>query len=156
MRDAFAPFGQVIEMADAPDFAFNEGRAERWADLVKGEVDAAGRLGVSLCRSRPVANPYELTFLERHPLGSQAFMPLDARPFLVIVAPDAKGVPGEPVIFVTNGGQGINYARGTWHGALAPIGSEQRFLIYDRVAGEGDNLEVHEFREAVLIEFDEG
>ncbi len=103
------------------------------------------RLGVSLARARPYALPLRLELVERHPLGSQAFVPLGPDPFLVIVAPDEYGVPGEPVAFLTRPGQGVNYLPNVWHGVLAPLGREARFLIVDRVEGEGVNLEEHRY-----------
>lgn len=150
-KEAFAPFGQVIEMRGDFDFTFNEGRADRWLDMVDMDVDAAGRIGVSLCVSRPITLPYSVTFVENHPLASQAFIPLNERPFLVIVAHEAGGQVQPPEAFLTNGHQGINYARGTWHGVLSPIDQDQNFLIIDRVAGDGDNLEIYEYPEPILI-----
>ena len=88
--------------------------------------------------------------VERHPLGSQAFFPLNDQPFLVIVAPDDGGTPGRPRAFLTNGRQGVNYHRNTWHGILTPLDREQRFLIVDR-KGEGDNLEEFFFERPFLI-----
>ncbi len=147
----FAPFGQVIEMEGDFDFTFNEGRADRWLDLANLEVDEQGRMGVSLCTSRPITLPYQVNYVERHPLASQAFIPLNETPFLVIVAHDEGGKPSTPLAFLTNGFQGINYTRNTWHGVLSPIDHDQRFLIIDRVAGDGENLELHEYKKSPMI-----
>ena len=150
-RAAFAPFGQVIDTGGAAPLSVNDGRAERFHDLAR--IEFAGphpRPLLSIFRSKPVAMPYTLTFLERHPLGSQAFHPLSPRPFLVIVAPDDGGVPGTPLAFVTAPGQGVNYATGTWHGALAPLDEVSEFLIIDR-GGDGNNLEIHTLETPVTV-----
>lgn len=149
--ESFAPFGQVLETKGAFDFVFNEGRADRWHDFLKSEVDEDGRIGVSFCISRPVVLPFTLTMVERHPLASQAFIPLNEEPFLIIVAEDDNGVPKTPKIFLSNGQQGINYARNTWHGVLSPLDRDQRFVIIDRVEGKGENLQVHNFEHKIEI-----
>lgn len=139
-KEAFAPFGQVVEMAGAEPFAMNAGRAQRFYDLAK--VELAGpdpRPIVSLARSQPATLPYALTMMERHPLGSQMFFPLGATRFLVTVAPDDNGRPGTPLAFVAGPGQGVNYARNAWHGVLTPLDAAADFIIVDR-GGAGDNL----------------
>ena len=135
--DAFAPWGEVLETAGAPDRIINEGRCGRWHD--RARLDAAP-VGVSLLRSGSVRLPYAFRLVERHPLGSQAFIPMTEHPFLVIVAPDEAGVPGRPRAFLTAPGQGINLARGAWHGVLTPLADPGLFAVVDR-CGEGPNLE---------------
>ena len=147
----FAPFGDVIEAAGPPSFGFNGGMADRFHDLARTEVVGEGaRIGVSIGRSRPYELPLKLTLVERHPLGSQAFVPLTGDPFLVVVAPDEDGAPGTPLAFLTAPGQGVNYLRGVWHGVLAPLGREAPFLIVDRI-GTGDNLQEHRYDEPWTI-----
>lgn len=144
-RAAFAPFGQVIEMAGAAHYPINAGNCERYHDLAT--IEFAGpeaRPVISLMHSRGFSLPFALTLVERHPLGSQAFYPLSARSFLVVVAPDMGGVPGTPRAFVTDPGQGVNIARNVWHGVLTPLGDDADFLCVDR-AGDGSNLEEHHF-----------
>ncbi len=145
LEQAFFPFGDVIEMAGRYDFQFNAGNCDRWHDLARLEALPAGpddtaRLNVALTRARPYALPLTFTLMERHPLGSQAFVPLSRRPFVVIVAPDEHGRPGPPRAFLTAPGQGVNYLRNVWHGILTPLEAESDFLIIDRHGG-GTNLE---------------
>jgi ureidoglycolate lyase len=142
---AFAPFGDVIEAAGA-SFPINGGMCDRFHDLARIEVAAGGRAGVSIGYGRPYPMPLEFTLVERHPLGSQAFVPMTADPFLVVVAPDETGRPQRPRAFLTRPGQGVNYLRNVWHGVLTPLGRPAPFLIVDRIGGEGSNLE--EFRYA--------
>ncbi len=133
----------MIEAAGAPDFRINGGMCDRFHDRARMEFAGDGRAGISVGFGRPYALPLSVGMVERHPLGSQAFVPMTADPFLVIVAPDEGGTPGRPAAFLTDGAQGVNYLRGVWHGVLTPLGRSAPFLIVDRV-GTGDNLE--EFR----------
>lgn len=140
---AFAPFGDVLEVSGAPDKIINEGQCGRYHD--RAVLDFAdGRAGISLFDANPRALPYQLGMVERHPQGSQAFIPMTHQPFLVIVAPDEDGVPGRPLAFVTQPGQAINYHRGTWHGVLTPLHAPGLFAVVDRI-GLGANLEEHWF-----------
>jgi ureidoglycolate lyase len=107
---------------------------------------AEGRAGISLFDAEPRSLPYRLEMVERHPEGSQAFIPMTMAPFLVIVAPDEKGAPGRPQAFVTAPGQGINFHRGIWHGVLTPLSAPGLFAVIDRI-GDGPNLEEHWFTE---------
>jgi ureidoglycolate lyase len=149
--EAFAPFGEVIEARGKPSFQINQGMCDRFHDLARVEVtDEEGAPGISIGLGRPYALPLELSMVECHPKGSQAFVPLGGDPFLVVVAPDEAGVPGRPSAFVTEPGQGVNYHAGTWHGVLTPLVRPQAFLIVDRV-GPGTNLAEHFYDEPWTI-----
>lgn len=144
-REAFVPFGDVIETAGARHYPINAGTTERFHDLCK--VDVAAERGtplLSIFRGRPWQCPIEIKMVERHPLGSQAFVPLGGRPFLVVVAEEGSGgVPGPLHAFLSGGGQGVNYRRGTWHHPLLALEAASDFLVVDR-GGPGENLQ--EFR----------
>lgn len=135
----FAPFGDVLEAAGPPDKLINEGLCGRWHDRARLDF-GSGRAGISIFRAEPRALPYRLGLMERHPEGSQAFIPMSQDGFLVIVAPDAGGRPGAPRAFVTAPGQGVNLLRGTWHGVLTPLAAPGLFAVIDRI-GDGANLE---------------
>src|SRR5262249_25615291 len=141
-REAFAPFGDVIEFAGRAHYPINAGTAERYHDLAAVDVDAAGgRPLISLCRAQPIALPFELRLMERHPLSSQAFLPLPGRPFLIVVAPPSRELDlGALRAFRSDGHQGVNYGRGTWHHPLLALECVSEFLIVDR-GGDGDNCE---------------
>jgi ureidoglycolate lyase len=140
---AFAPFGEVLEATGTPDKIINQGLCGRFHDLAALDI-VDGRAGISLFKSEVRRLPHELEMVERHPMGSQAFLPMTQDPFLVIVAPDEGGRPGRPLAFRTAPGQGINLARNTWHGVLTPLAPPGLFAVVDRI-GEGDNLEEHWF-----------
>jgi ureidoglycolate lyase len=145
--EAFRPFGDVIEATNAYEL-INNGTTQKFADLARIDVSAdGGRTCVSIYRATPYKLPLKIEMLERHPLGTQLFMPLKREPFLIVVAPaDAKINPDSLRAFVTNGRQGINYHRGTWHHPLIALDAPSEFLIVDR-AGQGNcdesTLEVH-------------
>ena len=142
---AFAPFGEVLEARGAPDRIINQGLCGRFHDRARLDF-SDGRAGISVFLAEPRALPYRLEMVERHPEGSQAFLPMTAHPFLVIVCPDADGMPGTPRAFLTDGAQGINLRRGTWHGVLTPLHAPGLFAVVDRI-GPGANLEEHRFAE---------
>ena len=141
-REAFAAFGDVIE-ATGESFPINDRMCDRFHDRARMEFDQDGRAGISVGYGRPYPLPHAFDLMERHPLGSQAFVPMAEDPFLVVVAPDEGGRPGRPVAFLTRPGQGVNYLRSTWHGVLTPLGRATPFRIVDRI-GPGNNHE--EFR----------
>lgn len=139
----FAPYGDVIEMAAEPSFLINNGKCGRYHDLAKLDF-LDGAANISLAYGQPYALPLNVPMMERHPLGSQAFIPLNDAPFLVIVASDLDGAPTDPRAFLSNGAQGVNYHRNTWHGVLTPLENPQPFVIVDW-KGKGVNLEEHHF-----------
>ena len=142
---AFAPFGDVLAATGAPDKLINAGLCGRFHDRAQLDFgdDTGGRAGISIFKAVPRALPYRCDLLERHPEGSQAFIPMTADPFLVIVAPDENGRPGTPRAFLTNGAQGINLHRGTWHGVLTPLAEPGLFAVIDRIGATPNLEEVH-------------
>ena len=140
---AFAPYGDVLDTTGAPDRMINAGLCARFHDRARIDI-ADGRAGLSVFDAVARSLPYAFDLVERHPLGSQAFVPMTQAPFLVIVAPDEHGTPGTPRAFLTNGAQGINLHRGTWHGVLTPLQAPGRFAVLDRI-GEGPNLEEYRY-----------
>jgi ureidoglycolate lyase len=136
---AFAPFGDVLDCDGEPDRLINSGLCARYHDRARLDFgDARG--GISLFRATPRSLPYTLDLMERHPEGSQAFVPMSQHPFLVTVAPDVGGRPGAPLAFLTAPGQGINLHRGTWHGVLTPLHLPGLFAVVDRI-GATPNIE---------------
>jgi len=150
--EAFRPFGEVIELGDARRIPVNEGSATRFHDLANVDVLASeGRPLISVFRAEARSEPVRLSVMERHPLGSQAFVPLGTAPFLVVVAADDGGKPGELQAFITRGWQGVNYAKGVWHHPLLALLRMSDFLVVDR-GGPGVNLEEHVLADAICID----
>lgn len=148
----FAPFGDLIDTSGAPDKIINQGMCGRYHDRANLDV-ADGRAGVSLFKAQPRALPLPLDMVERHPDGAQVFIPMSEHGFLVIVAPDDQGRPGQPRAFMTQPGQAINFHRGTWHGVLTPMSEPGLFAVVDRI-GPGANLEEHWFDTPFSVELD--
>ena len=148
--DAFAPFGDVIEASESAEvMPINYGWTTRFnalSDVAVGD----GRAILSIFRSKPLT-PLVLKIFERHPLGSQAFMPIQGRPFLVAVAPPGDFDPAAARVFRAEASQGVNYAKGTWHHFLLALEAESDFLVVDRDGGPGENLDEVELPEADWI-----
>jgi ureidoglycolate lyase len=140
-RAGFAPFGDVIEAGHAFD-VINSGTTQQFKELADIDVSAGGgRTQVSLYRVVPYELPLAIKMLERHPLSSQLFMPLNAAPFLIVVAPPGDRIDRASVrAFVTNGAQGVNYRRGTWHHPVIALRNPSEFLVVDR-SGPGINCD---------------
>ncbi|MCJ7872370.1 ureidoglycolate lyase [Phaeobacter sp. J2-8] len=139
----FAPYGDVLDCSGAPDKLINQGLCGRFHD--RAQLDFSdGTAGLSLFQAELRQLPLELDMMERHPLGSQAFIPMSEHAFLVIVAKDLGGCPDNPRAFRTEPGQAINFHRNTWHGVLTPIAGSGTFAVVDRI-GAGENLEEHWF-----------
>lgn len=137
---AFAPYGDVLDTAGDPDRLVNAGLCGRWHDRARLDFGPGGRAGISLFRSETFSLPHRVALVERHPLGSQAFLPMSSAPFLVVVAEDDGGRPAGLRAFLAGPGQGVNILRNVWHGVLTPLGPPGLFAVVDRI-GEGRNLE---------------
>lgn len=148
--EAFAPFGDVLDVSGAPDKIINQGLCGRFHDRAQLDFGPGGRAGLSLFDAVPRSLPMPLEMVERHPEGSQAFIPMSLQPFLVVVAPDAGGQPGTPLAFLTAQGQAINLHLGTWHGVLTPLHAPGLFAVIDRI-GDTANLEEHWFEQPYTI-----
>ncbi len=147
---AFAPYGEVIEVSGDPDKLINQGMCGRHHDLAQLDF-GDGKAGISLFDAKARQFPHVVDMVERHPDGSQAFIPLSGVPMLVIVAEDQGGTPVNLQAFVSQPGQSINLHRGVWHGVLAPIEKPGQFIVVDRI-GDGPNLEEHWFDDPYVVE----
>ena len=143
--EAFAPFGDVIERADAQQLLINEGTTVRFHDLATIDVGCeGGRPLISIFRATPRPSPIAIRMMERHPLGSQAFYPLAPYDWLVVVCRgDTAPEPATLRCFRATGAQGVNYRPNTWHHPLLAL-QPQDFLVIDR-GGPGENFEEHRF-----------
>ena len=150
--ERFAPFGDVVEAAAGTRAAMNEARFQRFGDLCNIDMADDGQVAISIARCRVATSlPYRFNMVERHPLGSQAFIPLSSARLVIVVAPPEASVDAADLrAFVTNGRQGVNYRRGTWHMPLIAFEEGQEFLIIDRAAG-APNCEEHSLDESVLL-----
>ncbi len=151
-REAFAPFGDVIETPGAEHFSINEGTTERFHDLAAVDVaEAGGRTLINIFRGQQRDLPLAIRMMERHPLGSQAFIPTGPHQWLAVVAP--MGEPPNPAdlrAFIAGAGQGLNYHRGVWHHPLIALDAVSDFVVVDR-GGAGENCDEFYFAEGEEI-----
>ena len=154
-KKSFAPFGDVIELSNAQQYPINQGLTTRFHDLFDIDVAAqGGRAIVNVFRTDPIPLPHRIKVMERHPLGSQAFLPMDHDPFLILVADAGDRISASNLhLFKTNGHQGINFNKNTWHHFQIGLSKQRDFIVIDR-GGDGNNLEEFNIEEAVQIPAD--
>lgn len=131
---AFAPFGDVIEVNDSNQhFPINQGYTTRHHQLTQIEANGDGAQGIiSIFRSTPLELPITIAMMERHPLGSQAFIPMSQQPYLVVVAPKGELDLSKIEVFFAQSHQGVNYHTGTWHHFCLALNEVSDFLVVDR------------------------
>lgn len=150
-KAAFASFGDVIERSGAEQRTINEGRCTRFHDLAQVETRGEeARTLINIFAPIALTLPIGVNLVERHPLGSQAFVPLSADPFLVVVCEDENGVPLKPHAFITDGQQGVNYRANIWHAPLIALAEKADFVVIDR-GGDGVNLEEYTLDEPLVV-----
>lgn len=160
----FEPFGDVIDTTNSNSFQINKEKCTRHHAISDVEIeDETGKPIISIFSGTPYALPLTLDLVERHPLGSQAFIPMHDDPFLVIVCADKKGIPQTPQAFITKPRQGINLKPNIWHGVLTPLNKQDvltplnkpcDFLVIDRGDASDDkanNLEEYTFDTPYII-----
>ena len=141
-REAFAPYGDVLEVCEGNRvIPINYGLTERHHDLATVDVsDGGGKAIISLFRAQAVSLPFQVKVMERHPLGSQAFMVLNGNPYLVLVAPPGEFDPTALRAFFALPHQGVNYHKGTWHHYCLALNTGNDFIVVDR-GGKGANCD---------------
>ncbi len=148
-KEAFAPFGDVVEIEGAQHYTINQGFAERFNDLANIDVNLeGGEVNISIFTAIPRPTPIAIKLMERHPLGTQLFYPLQNEDWLVLVCTDPL-IESSYRLFQATGIQGVNYARNAWHHPLL-VRNNSRFLIVDR-KGVGDNLEEMNLAQHLII-----
>ena len=150
-KENFSDFGDVISSENIKPIDINAGYAKRFDDLANiNTLKDEGKTIVSIFSARKRSLPMKIDMMEKHPLGSQAFMPMIETTFLAFVAP-----PGDlPEIskiksFIIPPKKGINYKPGVWHFPLIST-EDTDFLVIDR-KGSGDNLIIHNFDKGEVL-----
>ena len=151
-KDAFLPFGNVLETDGVRPEMINFGNTQKFGDLAEITLEDGGQAQLSIYRSHAIELPFRILLMERHPLGSQAFYPLHERPFPLVVAlpgtfPGAEGIR----VFLTNGRQGVNLHPGVWHHYQITLGQDSDYIVFDR-GGTGENCQEHRLTEEVLLD----
>jgi ureidoglycolate lyase len=140
--EAFAPYGDVIEArADLEQIPINYGQTNTFNKFAKVDVTAeGGETQLRIFRTTPLPRPLQLKIMERHPLGSQAFVPLGDQPYMVAVAEKGDLDPKKIKVFLAQPNQGVNYHAGTWHHYSLALNEVSDFLVIDR-GGPGKNCD---------------
>ena len=156
-REAFVPYGDVLEISEANQIIpINFGKTERHHDLARLEVTAeGGKPIISMFRSQGVQLPMQVKEMERHPLGSQAFMPLSGNSYVVVVGPPGEFDVNKLQAFIAASNQGVNYLKGTWHHYSVSLNEGSDFLVVDRGASESDNCDDVEIPADISIMVDQ-
>ena len=154
-QEAFAPFGDVIQKQGHYPEDINFGQTRKYAGLAQIDVaDEEGTATVHIYRSRPVSLPFRVEVMEYHPLGSQAFIPLHQRPFLVVVAPAAEILDFDSIEgFFTNGEQGVNLKKGVWHHYQLSLLENCDYLVIERDGPGVNTIEQHLDKPLLIEEF---
>ena len=138
-RAAFARYGDVVDAQGVAQIQINQGFAQRCNGLARIDVALhGGEVNISLFVAQPRIVPVSIQVMERHPLGSQLFYPLQNRPWLIVVCDDPSDTSSFRG-FAASGHQGVNYARNIWHHPLLVLDPDSRFIVVDRQGG-GNNL----------------
>ena len=147
-KENFEAFGEVIECEGSDSFVINNGTTQRFDALAIAQTD--DQVAISIFRAKPYKE-ITVTMMERHPLGSQAFMPLQNKEWVVVVAKDNEGMPDEPQAFIATGKQGVNYKKNVWHHTIIATGDVAEFLVVDR-KGDGGNLEEADYEKPYSVD----
>ena len=139
-KDNFSQFGDVISTKDIKPIEINNGYAKRYDGIANLNTSKDnGETTISIFSALKRNFPMKIDMMEKHPLGSQAFIPMKETTFLAFVAPNGdKPDLNKIEAFIIPPGIGINYKPGTWHFPLIST-EDMNFLVVDR-KGSGDNL----------------
>lgn len=148
----FAEFGDVIS-ANGASYPINGGTTQRFHRQATVERND-GEAIISVFQAQPRSLPMKITMMERHPLGSQAFLPCDDQPYLVLVCLGDNAPDPDTLRLFSVQGQGVNYHAGTWHYPLLSLENVRNFWIVDRI-GHGNNLDENPFSDDVEITISE-
>ena len=148
----FSAYGDVISVSESAEhFAINDGHTIRYHNLADVDVaEQEGKTLINIFRSTPLAFPLPVKMMERHPLGSQAFIPMGKQPYIVVVAPKGELDTSKIEVFLATAEQGVNYNKGTWHHFCLALYEVSDFLVVDR-GGEGDNCDVEKLDGSIVI-----
>ena len=150
-REKFRPFGDIIETKSRQYELINNNQCQKFNELSTVKIKNNDPIAFSIFESQGKKLPIQLDFLEKHPLASQAFMPLHYKQFLITVAEEYNDRPANLKAFMTDGIQGININPNIWHGVLCPVPERGRFLVVDRLDTK-DNLQIFKFKEPFIID----
>ena len=144
-------YGDLISSDDVKPMDINAGYAKRFDNLADLNTSKdGGKTIVSIFSALKRKFPMRIDMMEKHPLGSQAFIPMKETTFLAFVAPQGESPEIDKIqSFIIPPKTGINYKPGTWHFPLIST-EDVNFLVIDR-KGKGENLIIHKFEKEKII-----
>ena len=150
-KENFAKYGDMISTKDIKPLEINNGYAKRYDGIANLNTSSDnGETTISIFSALKRNFPMKIDMMEKHPLGSQAFIPMKETTFLVFVAPKEKRLDLNKIeAFIIPPGIGVNYNPGTWHFPLIST-EDMNFLVVDR-KGSGNNLVIENFNTANII-----
>ena len=150
-KSNFSEFGEVITTKDIKPLKINNGYAERFDGIANLDTKINdGETTISIFSALKRNFPMKIDMMEKHPLGSQAFIPMEDTKFLVFVAPKGdKPDVNKIQSFLVPKQTGVNYNAGIWHFPLISM-KNMNFLIVDR-KGKGNNLVIYKFKKDKII-----
>tara|TARA_B100000029_G_scaffold228635_1_gene226305 strand:+ start:278 stop:775 length:498 start_codon:yes stop_codon:yes gene_type:complete len=139
-KENFSKFGNMITTEDINPLEINNGYAKRFDNIAKIDTSSQnGETTISIFSALKRSFPMKIDMMEKHPLGSQAFIPMKETTFLTLVAPEGEKPNIEQIeSFIVPKGIGVNYKANVWHFPLIST-EDMNFLVVDR-KGSGDNL----------------
>jgi len=139
-KENFSKFGNMITTEDIKPLEINNGYAKRFDNIAKIDTSSKnGETTISIFSALKRSFPMKIDMMEKHPLGSQAFIPMKETTFLTLVAPEGEKPDVEKIeSFIVPKGIGVNYKANVWHFPLIST-EDMNFLVVDR-KGSGDNL----------------
>ena len=150
-RKSFSKFGELINTKNKRPISINNGYAKRFHDL--GKINTSSKKGnpiISIFSAKKRNFPMKIDMMEKHPLGSQAFIPMKETTFIVFVAPRGKKPDVNKIkSFIVPKQTGVNYKPGIWHFPLIS-NKNMNFLVIDR-KGKGNNLIIHKFKKEKIL-----
>jgi len=153
-KENFSKFGDMITTDDIKPLEINNGYAKRFDGIANVDTSKDnGKTIISIFSALKRSFPMKINMMEKHPLGSQAFVPMKETTFLVFVAPkNNKPDLNKIEAFIVPPGIGVNYNPGTWHFPLIAT-EDMNFLVVDR-KGSGDNLVIENLdKEEIILKY---
>ena len=153
-KENFLKFGDVISTKNIEPININNGYAKRFDGIANLNTSKDnGETTISIFAALKRDFPMKIDMMEKHPLGSQAFIPMKETTFLVLVAPEGEKPDIKKIeSFVVPPGIGVNYNPGTWHFPLIST-EDMNFLVVDR-KGSGNNLLIQNLeKEKILLKY---
>ena len=147
----FSRFGKIVEKKNALELrSINQGTTTRYHNISELELESKnGTSSISIFSGTPRKLPIEIKIMEKHPVASQSFLPIQDYDWLIVVSEEKNELPDLNTLrcFHVNGDTGITYNKNVWHHPLL-VKKKQDFWVVDRINDQEDasiNLKEYNF-----------